>query len=441
MAGNLYDYKGYTIHIEITRTVNLNQKGLSEDARDLGVFFHYIGAARSDGSEVAYANDPYVRKRLEFPLDGNWDEKWIMGFYGPETGGTWAGPSNTIHLKDKCIRESGLKMEYRVPDFICGLHAVMKIYVNEELLKEVSLSEEGEQTLILDVQPVGLKEQEYINNAQRILKILLQEFDRVCQKYGVRYYLICGSLLGAVRHSDLVPWDDDVDVAMTREDFDILKKYAQKEWGTGSDFLFVDYMEMGNHAFLDFMTRLIYMKEEIPVNIYKKIHGKGRSDIDSHLPVDIYVLDNAFDNRGFHQLQVQLIRGLYGLAMGHRAYIDPKDYVNRDNHTQRIVKTVSSIGRFIPLSWTLGCYEWVRKWNKGGKGDSYFESNGFIYCIPWKFQRVWFGQGTKLKLGDLEVRVPQDYEAFLNMHYGDFMMYPPMEMRRPTHSVEASGIY
>lgn len=441
MTGNLYDYKGYIIRVEITRTVNLNQRGISEDARDLGVFFHYIGAARPDGSSVIYENDPYVRKRMEFPLDGSWNTQWIIGFYGPEEGGTWAGPANTIHLKDKCIRESGLRMDYRVPDFICGLGSEMKIYVNEELLKEVSLNEEGEQTLILDVQQIGLKEQEYLGNAQRILKLLLREFDRVCQKYGVRYYLICGSLLGAVRHKNLVPWDDDVDVAMTREDFDILKRHAKKEWESGSDFLFVDYMEMGNHAFLDYMTRLIYMKEEIPVNIYKKIRGKGRSDIDNHLTIDIYVLDNAADHKGFHQLQVQLIRGLYGLAMGHRAYIDPQDYANRDSQTQRIVKIASAIGRLVPLSWILGCYEWVRKWNKGRKGDSYFESNGFIYCIPWKFQRTWFGQGTKLQLGDLEVSVPQDYEAFLQMHYGDFRMYPPMEMRKPTHSVEASGIY
>ena len=83
----------------------------------------------------------------------------------------------------------------------------------------------------------------------------------------------------------------------------------------------------------------------------------------------------------------------------------------------------------------------MRKWNKNRTGDSYFESNGFIYCIPWKFQRVWFGQGTRLKLGDLEVSAPKDYEAFLKMHYGDFKTYPPMEMRKPTHSVDASGIY
>jgi phosphorylcholine metabolism protein LicD len=83
----------------------------------------------------------------------------------------------------------------------------------------------------------------------------------------------------------------------------------------------------------------------------------------------------------------------------------------------------------------------VRKWNKNKKCGNYFESNGFIYCIPWKFKQEWFGEGTRILLGDMTVSVPQDYEAFLQRHYGDFMEFPPMHVRKPTHSVEASGIF
>ena len=228
---------------------------------------------------------------------------------------------------------------------------------------------------------------------------------------------------------------------MPRKDFDELLRHVKDEWKADGDFMFLNYNEMGGHAFLDYMTRLVYMKEEIPVNIFRKIKGKGRSDVDNHLPMDIYVLDNASDNEKLHQFQTQFIRGLYGLAMGHRAYINPADYENRDEQTQKVVRTLSSIGRRIPVSWIFGCYEWVRKWNKNRKCENYFESNGFIYCIPWKFKQEWFGEGTRLPLGEITVSVPKDYEAFLKMHYGDFMQYPPMDARKPTHSVEASGIF
>lgn len=438
----LYDSMGYEIRLQVTNTYNPSKAGENVDTRDLGPLLCYLGAVEPGCESVTYDRDQYVLSRVEFPYVGDWNYQALRGFYGAEENGTWMAPENTVYLKDAAIRTSGLKIMYYVPQFLTTLQSVLKITVNNEMIKEIELSQEGMFTEVLNVSELGKEEQEYLENAHRILHTLLKEFDRVCEKYGLHYYLICGSLLGAVRHGDLIPWDDDVDVAMPRKDFDILLQHVEEEWGQGKDIMFLNYNQMGNHAFLDYMTRIVYMKEEIPVNIFRKIKGKGRTDVDNHLPMDIYVLDNASDNELFHKFQTQFIRGLYGLAMGHRAYINPEDYTNRDEQTQTIVKVLSGMGKHIPLSWILGCYEWVRKWNKKKKCENYFESNGFIYCIPWKFKQEWFGEGTRLPLGeDLMVSVPQDYKAFLNMHYGDFMQYPPMHMRKPTHSVEARGIF
>lgn len=437
----LYDEKGYEIKLELSKTYNPKQAGESDDARDLGVLVTYMGAAEPEHGPVTWDNDMYVLSRLEFPYMGEWNYHALKEFWGAEGNGTWTSPCSIAYLKDPGIFKSGLKFVYYVPQFLVGLHATLRISVNGEILKEISVEEEGMYTEFLDVSQVGMEDRQYMQDAHRILKILLQDFDRVCQKYGLHYYLICGSLLGAVRHGDMIPWDDDVDVAMPRRDFDILLKHAREEWGEDKDIMFLNYNRMGGHAFLDYMTRIVYMKEEIPVNIFRKIKGKGRSDVENHLPMDIYVLDNASNNKVFHNIQTQLITGLYGLAMGHRAYMDPNDYVNRDKKTQRIVKTLSTVGRYIPLSWILGCYEWVRKWNRNRSCEDYFESNGFIYCIPWRFKQEWFGEGKRMPLGDITVNVPQDYEAFLAVHYSDYTQYPPMHLRKPTHSVEASGIF
>ena len=58
---------------------------------------------------------------------------------------------------------------------------------------------------------------------------VLEAVDKVCEEHGLRYFIVDGSLLGAVRHKGFIPWDDDIDIAMPREDYDKLIEHAE-EW-------------------------------------------------------------------------------------------------------------------------------------------------------------------------------------------------------------------
>ncbi len=66
---------------------------------------------------------------------------------------------------------------------------------------------------------------EDIRNYQLKQIVLLDEIDRVCKKLHLTYYLIAGTLLGAVRHGGFIPWDVDLDIAMPRNDYQKLKEY------------------------------------------------------------------------------------------------------------------------------------------------------------------------------------------------------------------------
>ena len=60
----------------------------------------------------------------------------------------------------------------------------------------------------------------YMNDLQKRLLVILKEFARVCGKHNLRYFLNGGTCLGAIRHKGFIPWDDDVDVMMPREDYE-----------------------------------------------------------------------------------------------------------------------------------------------------------------------------------------------------------------------------
>ena len=59
---------------------------------------------------------------------------------------------------------------------------------------------------------------------------ILKEFIRVCQEHDLTYFIISGTLLGAVRHGGFIPWDDDIDIGMPRSDYDRLASLFQDEF-------------------------------------------------------------------------------------------------------------------------------------------------------------------------------------------------------------------
>ena len=68
-----------------------------------------------------------------------------------------------------------------------------------------------------------------LQKIQEIQKELIAEVDRICKKCGIHYNMVGGTMLGAIRHGDYIPWDDDADIMMLREDFDRFCEIAPKE--------------------------------------------------------------------------------------------------------------------------------------------------------------------------------------------------------------------
>lgn len=275
----------------------------------------------------------------------------------------------------------------------------------------------------------------YLKRAHDILLTLLKEFDRVCRENNIHYYVICGTLIGVIRHQNFIPWDDDVDVAIPRKDFQKLKKIAKKEWDNDI-FKFLNYTEIGGSVFLDCMPRLFYMKEHLPTKCFDKVSGKANKELADRMFIDIYVMDNAHENEIIHNFTINAMKGIYNLMMGHRAFVDYDRYQNIvPDSTIRLMKCLHKIGHALPLCFLAFCYDAFSRsanWNK--KCKNYIMCTGLIRYIGRKFSKEIYGEGLRMPLADIEVTVPQDYDAQLcALGHPNYMKLPRKSRRKPSH--------
>ena len=118
---------------------------------------------------------------------------------------------------------------------------------------------------------------------------LLAEFQRVCEKYNIRYFASGGTLLGAVRHQGFIPWDDDLDVEMFREDYKKLCEVGPKEFK--KPYVFQnEYTESGSlrgfSKLRNSQTTAMYEHEKLPCY----------DGYDKGIFIDIFPLDSILDN-------------------------------------------------------------------------------------------------------------------------------------------------
>lgn len=239
---------------------------------------------------------------------------------------------------------------------------------------------------------------------------ILDWFDGICKIYGLTYYLIGGTCIGAVRHNGFIPWDDDLDVAMPRKDYEVLWKLGQNGM-LGDRFVVVRPTQQQNTGFpimqiRDSMTTCIYAHS---VNL----------DICHGIKIDINALDGCPKSK-IKQTFQWFWMNVYGLYSTQRI----------PNHASKKKKMLAYVLLAIIPAKSIR----NKLWKYAEKQYSKYNYNECMFVRDAEVKKwdksIW-NEPVYIEFERKKRPVPGKYDEYLRECYGDYMQFPPEELRRP----------
>ncbi|MCQ2815118.1 MAG: LicD family protein [Bacilli bacterium] len=259
-----------------------------------------------------------------------------------------------------------------------------------------------------------------LQQKQQLLLNLLIEFDKICKINNINYSLTYGTLIGAARHKGFIPWDDDIDVMMTRENFN--KFIALKNSFSNTSYQIVDNkQENYNYIFAKFVdktTKLVLLKEErYPTNL--------------GLYIDIFPFDYVADTKEEAYKIVKRNRFKLSLlvAAQWKKYFLNKSY----NFKRQLIRLF-----FYILSRFVNSKKIICKIEKNmKKEETKYCCNFGSFNTKAIFETSLFNNLDFLVFENHKFPVIKNYDYFLSTIYGDYKKLPPEDKRFSPHEYDS----
>lgn len=248
---------------------------------------------------------------------------------------------------------------------------------------------------------------------------LLKEVDRVCKKNGLKYYMIAGTALGAVRHKGFIPWDIDLDVAMMREDYEKLMNECSADFG--EEFFFQNYrtekQHYSAHACLCLNDSEIKFSTSTIVGEVKKHSG---------IYIDIFPLDTAPDDVKLQNKQLKKIRFYKKIKNLKKNCKNMKGFLRCKWIAHDLIKLALAPFTFRFLNKRQD--KAMRKYNGCNSGLVASMASKYSYKKQLMPISV-YGEPSRIWFEDGEYCVPANIEFYLKKIYGNYMKLPPENER------------
>ena len=262
-----------------------------------------------------------------------------------------------------------------------------------------------------------------LRQAQLVMLRMLKIVDYICQQQQISYWLEAGTLLGAIRHKGFIPWDDDIDISMLREDFAKFRRIVQSE--LPEDMLVQTDMP-SDEDYQSHLTDKAYFTGNVPMKIRDQNslfieYGEERGEQFSQgIFIDIFSYDNLSANKIIRKLADTVARKIMRLK------------VAKLPCTAERMRT-----RYKILAWPFSL-TFLNRVQRGmikffNRKPTDIIGYGYDFCDQGHFPRDCIFPLTKLVFEDAEFSVPGNYQQFLTLKFGDYMQLPDADERVQKH--------
>lgn len=263
-----------------------------------------------------------------------------------------------------------------------------------------------------------------IADLQNIMLEILKFFIAVCEKNDLHYWLAGGTCLGALRHGGFIPWDDDLDVYMPRDDYERLWKLAQSS-DTNDRYVFCRTSEKQNYH-----HRVIQLVDTRTTFIHSRCKEE---DIEHGVYIDIIPIDACPDSKlqRFSQIFNAIVFSVYNIQC-------------KPEYNGGKLKTLMSMATTVLLSIIRSQTVRYRMWSRAEQRMTKYNLDkcANVKCITSTFHELmtafpkeWFGE-RRVPFEDIMAVVPTNAEDYCKAMYGDYMKLPPAEKRTVRHHTE-----
>ena len=245
---------------------------------------------------------------------------------------------------------------------------------------------------------------------------ILAEIDRICKKYNIRYFVEWGTLIGAVRHGGFVPWDDDLDIGMLREDYERFKEVAKDE--LPGEFAIHDYATKENHWL--FLARVVNCNRIC----FEEEHLRKYHNFPYIATVDIFVMDYLYRDEEQEKARCEEIKHILAVAdqiiEGRMQDSVREMFLQKLENKYQTKLPRSKNARELGISlYRLAELQMARV--------SADESDAVAQIFPWVLKgnrglpKKCYDTLVRLPFEEITIPVPADYDTALRYRYGDYM--------------------